>query len=415
MSNNGLEASTSPRGTRGPGVRRINHVPIWIASGVALVFIACVCIVGALRGSQQAAPAPVDHGGSAVQMASAMVGARDGGIVPKASPSSSPGASPAVVTAAVQPPPPAASATPTPDEVQKQRQAAYRAALLAKPGVEDQAFEKLSQQKQQFDAQQVAALQKADPNNSAELLAEYRRQLDEAHNAQGPNNGPNELANFQGAGSGDRWTNAHRVTAPISPYILQTGSVIPALTITAMDSDLPGAIVAQVSQDVYDSPTGQYLLIPQGTKIFGEYVSGSGNGVGYGQSRIFVAWQRLIFPNGWTLDIGAMPGADGQGMAGLHDQVDSHWIRTFGSAILMSGIVAGVALSQPQNNGFGNQQSSSGVLSEALGQTLGTSLSQLFQKNLNVSPTLKIRPGFRTSVMAVKDLVFDRSYQMPNY
>jgi type IV secretion system protein VirB10 len=195
--------------------------------------------------------------------------------------------------------------------------------------------------------------------------------------------------------------------------VVQTGSIIPALSITAMDSDLPGAITAQVSQNVYDSPTGQYLLIPQGARLYGEYASGKG--VGYGQSRLFVAWQRIIFPDGTTLDIGAMPGADGQGMAGLRDLADSHWLRTFGSALLMSAIIAGTSLSQPHYSGYGTSQNAGSVLSEALGQSLGTAMSQLLEKNLNVAPTLKIRAGFRFNVMAVKDLVFTQPYRVPAY
>ena len=128
-----------------------------------------------------------------------------------------------------------------------------------------------------------------------------------------------------------------------------------------------------------------------------------------------VAWQRIIFPNGTTLDIGAMPGADGQGMAGLRDLADSHWLRTFGSALLMSAIVAGTTLSQPQYSGYGTSQNAGSVLSEALGQNLGTAMSQLLEKNLNVAPTLKIRAGFRFNVMAVKDLVFTKPYPLPDY
>jgi type IV secretion system protein TrbI len=97
-----------------------------------------------------------------------------------------------------------------------------------------------------------------------------------------------------------------------------------------MDAELPGTILAQVSQDVYDTATGNYLLIPQGSRLIGEY----SNAVQYGQSRIFVAWQRIIYPDGAALDIGAMPGADESGEAGFSDKVDNHFLRIFGSAIL---------------------------------------------------------------------------------
>jgi type IV secretory pathway VirB10-like protein len=221
---------------------------------------------------------------------------------------------------------------------------------------------------------------------------------------------PNRLANFNGPRN--RWDLNTRVEPPAGRYVLQTGSVIPAVLITAMDSDLPGAVQAQVSQDVYDSPSGQFLLIPKGAKLFGEYVSGSG--ISYGQNRLFVAWQRIIFPNGYTLDIGAMPGADQQGESGFHDSVDSHWVRTFGSALLMSAITAGVTISQPQY-GNTNGVSASQSLSESLGQNLGNASSMLLQKNLNVPPTLKIRAGYQFNVTAVKDLVFDSPYFVPDY
>ena len=97
-----------------------------------------------------------------------------------------------------------------------------------------------------------------------------------------------------------------------------------------MESELPGTITAQVSQDVYDSGTGNYLLIPQGSRLVGEYA----NAIQYGQSRIFVAWQRIIYPDNSALDIGAMPGADAQGESGFHDEVDNHFIRLFGSALV---------------------------------------------------------------------------------
>ena len=206
----------------------------------------------------------------------------------------------------------------------------------------------------------------------------------------------------------------NRPEPPVSPYVLQTGSVIPALLISGMESELPGTIVAQVSQDVFDSPTGEHLLIPQGAKLIGEY----SNMIQYGQARIFVAWQRIVFPNGWTFDISAGPGVDGQGEAGLRDQVNTHLLSTIGSALLMSLVSAGAQLSQG-NQGYGGNgyqtPNAGNVLSAALGQQLGSATSALLEKNLSVPPTLKIRQGFRLNVLAVKDLVFDRPYVVPNY
>src|SRR4029077_2312975 len=119
-------------------------------------------------------------------------------------------------------------------------------------------------------------------------------------------------------------------------------------------------------------PLGRYLLIPQGSRLVGEYA----NSIQYGQSRIFVAWERIIYPNGDALDIGAMPGADGQGEAGFHDQVNNHYLRIFGSALLMSAITGGIGLSQPNNNdNTSSSLNAENVLSAALGQQLGAATS----------------------------------------
>jgi len=199
---------------------------------------------------------------------------------------------------------------------------------------------------------------------------------------------------------------------PATPYILRTGAVIPALLLSAMDAELPGTIIAQVSQDVFDTPTGNYLLIPQGSRLVGEY----SNAIQYGQSRIFVAWQRIIYPDGSALDIGAMPGADQQGEAGFNDQVDNHFLRIFGSAILMSAVTAATNWATNHNQaGFNsNGYSASSALSEAVGQQLGMATAHLLEKNLSIAPTLTIRPGYRFNILAVKDLTFNGPYVVGN-
>ena len=131
----------------------------------------------------------------------------------------------------------------------------------------------------------------------------------------------------------------------ISPFELKRGSVIPATLVTGINSDLPGRITAQVSQNVYDSATGHQLLIPQGAKLFGRYDSD----VSFGQSRVLVVWTDIIFPNGSTLQIGGMAGTDSAGYGGFKDKVDNHYLRTFGSAILVALIGTGTDLLQPQD------------------------------------------------------------------
>lgn len=216
---------------------------------------------------------------------------------------------------------------------------------------------------------------------------------------------------FSGNGQADRWKLDSQVEAPHSPYELRTGFVLPATLISGINSDLSGQIMAQVSQNVYDTATGKFLLVPLGSRLVGTY----GSDVAYGQSRVLIAWQRIIFPDGKAMDIGAMPGADQAGYAGFSDQVNNHLIRLFGSAFLMSGVTAGVALSQPQATNSNGRPTASSAMSEALGQQLGQVTAQLIAKNLNIAPTLEIRPGFRFNVMVTKDMVFSKPYRSFDY
>ena len=221
--------------------------------------------------------------------------------------------------------------------------------------------------------------------------------------------GRNDIRRFES----NSWELDSQVEAPASPYMIRAGFVLPAIMISGINSDLPGQVMAQVSQNVYDTATGNHLLIPQGTRLIGAYSSD----VGYGQERVLMAWQRLVFPDGKTLDIRAMPGADSAGYAGFTDQINNHWFRTISSAILMSGVIAAVDLSQDNTNSSdsSDRQRAGDALSEALGQTLGQVLGQIISKNLNVAPTLEIRPGYRFNVIAVKDMTLPGPYQSFNY
>jgi type IV secretory pathway VirB10-like protein len=215
-------------------------------------------------------------------------------------------------------------------------------------------------------------------------------------------------ANY-GADNPDRWYSPNRVENPVR-YQLRAGFVISAVLLSGVNSEVPGTIIAQVAQDVYDNATGSDLLIPQGARLIGSY---SAN-VQYGQSRLFVVWQRIVFPDGRALDIGAEPGTDSAGYAGFKDRVDSHWVRIFGSAVLMSAISAGISYSQDRYQGSGNYYQPprfSDELSQAVGQQFGQAAAKLLEKNLDIAPTLKIRPGYRFSVLLIKDFVFPGAYQ----
>ncbi len=186
-----------------------------------------------------------------------------------------------------------------------------------------------------------------------------------------------------------------------SNHELFAGSVIPAVLQTGIDSDLPGTITGMVRQTVYDSLNPNVVLIPQGTKIIGAYSSD----VAYGQSRVLVAWNRLIFPNGAMIDLKGMSGTDGIGQAGLHDQTDNHYARIFGSAILMSLLGVGAQLSQPQNSGALNTPSASQQAAAATAQQLNNVGTNLLNRNLNIQPTLVIRPGYTFNVLVNRTMI----------
>jgi type IV secretory pathway VirB10-like protein len=210
---------------------------------------------------------------------------------------------------------------------------------------------------------------------------------------------------------GDRWATTSRPEAPISPFELRAGFVIPGVMITGISSELPGQIEAQVAQNVYDTATGGYLLIPQGSRLVGTYQSNAA----YGQARVLIAWQRVVFPDGKALDIGAMPGADSAGYAGFNDQVNNHYTRIFGSAVMLSLIGAGAEVGAPQTSTIGQTTTVSQALSQQLAQQLGSTATQMIQKNLSIAPTLKIRPGYRFNVVVTKDLVFQSPYKAFDY
>jgi type IV secretion system protein VirB10 len=210
---------------------------------------------------------------------------------------------------------------------------------------------------------------------------------------------------------GDRWASSSRPEAPVSPFELRAGFVISGVMITGVSSVLPGQIEAQVAQNVYDTATGRYLLIPQGSRLVGAYQSNAA----YGQAQVLIAWQRVVFPDSKALDIGAMPGADSAGYAGLHDQVNNHYTRIFGSAVMLSLIGAGAEVGSPQTSTLGQTATVNQALSQQLAQQLGSTATQMVQKNLSIAPTLKIRPGYRFNVVVTKDLVFRTPYQAFDY
>jgi len=192
----------------------------------------------------------------------------------------------------------------------------------------------------------------------------------------------------------------------VSPFELKAGTVIPAVTITGINSDLPGNIIAQVSQDVYDTTTGKILLIPQGSKLIGEYSSR----IVWGQERALQVWTQLNFPDGSSFDLGGMDGVSQDGMAGFEDKVNKHYARIFGSAIMLSLFSAGIEYSQGDSNrGWGERPSVGSTVSASIGQQLAQVGAELMRKEMNVQPTITIRPGHLFHVFVKKDLILEPS------
>ena len=216
-------------------------------------------------------------------------------------------------------------------------------------------------------------------------------------------NGQDRKLAFVNASVDRRITSPDRIEAPASSYVVQAGNIIPASLITGIRSDLPGQITAQVTESIFDSPTGRFLLIPQGTRLIGVYDSQ----VAFGQSRVLLVWNRLIMPNGRSIVLERQPGADTAGYSGLEDDVDNHWGALFKAALLSTLLGVGSELGAGSDSGTGNN----GGLIQALRLGTSDSLNQtgqkIVQRNLNVQPTLTIRPGFPVRVIVNRDLVLE--------
>ena len=186
---------------------------------------------------------------------------------------------------------------------------------------------------------------------------------------------------------------------PRSPYEIKAGTVLPVVLITAINSDLPGPVVGQVREHVYDTVTGDHLLVPQGSRLIAQYDSM----VSWGQERVLLCWNRLILPDGDSLDLQCMPAADLKGAAGLADAVDEHWWRILKGAAVATLLSAGTAFAAGDTTSY----------NPTVGQTMARSASgevgqvgaQLTRNNLSIQPTITVRPGFSVNVIVTKDMV----------
>ena len=242
-------------------------------------------------------------------------------------------------------------------------------------------------------------------NSSEDRIADRLAALSQSRDGEGDDQNKQAqkekfLKDIQQLGDSDYHKEGRK--KPISPYEVKAGTIIPSVMIGGINSDLPGQILAQVRENVYDTRSGQHVLIPQGSRLVGAYDSH----VAYGQERVLIAWSRIIYPDGSSLNLKGMPGADAAGYSGLSDEVDNHYFRIFGSSILMSAISAGVQMSQGGSvPGAFQQQSTAQLATSAMGQQLGQTGSHLIQKNINIQPTLTIRNGEPFNVIVTADLV----------
>ncbi|RCS23788.1 conjugal transfer protein TraI [Phyllobacterium salinisoli] len=202
---------------------------------------------------------------------------------------------------------------------------------------------------------------------------------------------------FLNAAADRRTVAADRVAAPASPNVLQAGAVISAALITGIRSDLPGQITAQVTENIYDSPTGRILLVPQGTRVIGQY----DNNVQFGQSRVLLVWNRLIFPNGRSIVLERQPGADAEGYAGLQNGVDYHWWDLAKAAGLSTLLSVGAELAVDNDDRLFQAIRNGGQ------DTINDAGQQIVRRQLNIAPTLTIRPGFPVRVIVTRDLVLE--------
>jgi type IV secretion system protein TrbI len=237
----------------------------------------------------------------------------------------------------------------------------------------------------------------AQPQSSKETSSNASLSSDETFTQ----NGQDHKLLFVNAPVDRRTTAPDRISRLASPFVIQAGTIIPAALITGIRSDLPGQITAQVTENLFDTPTGRFRLVPQGARLMGIYDSQ----IAFGQSRVLLVWTRLIMPNGRSVVLERQPGTDAAGYSGLQDEVDNHWKELLGAAALSTLLSVGSEL------GSGADTGSNTAVLQALRMGAANSLNQTGQqvvrRNLSIQPTLTIRPGFPVRVIVNRDIVLE--------
>ena len=199
----------------------------------------------------------------------------------------------------------------------------------------------------------------------------------------------------------------HTVNSPRSVFELKSGTLLPCVLISGLNSDLPGNMIAQVSENVWDTATGRYLLIPRGSRLIGTY----DNQISYGQSRVLVMWSRLILPDGSSLVLDNLKGADQSGYSGFKGQVNRHWGSIISSALFVSLLGAGVELAAPTDNGNRDTNDPRSILAENAASAVAEAIAQIIQREANRQPTIKIKPGYRFMIFVQHDIIFPRAWR----
>jgi type IV secretory pathway VirB10-like protein len=295
-------------------------------------------------------------------------------------------------------------------EEDAERAERIRQARIAQQAKESSLFFRLSEKqgRKQTSAAAATAAQstafrpaQADTNpSSTELLAKANLGLTDRSSEIIPSSQARKLA-FVGTKADKETTNPHDLAAAPSAYAVMAGSIIPASLITGLNSDLPGATIAQVTENVYDTVTGDHLLIPQGTRLVGKYDSV----IAHGQKRALVVWSRLILPNGNSIVIENLPATDVAGYAGLEDEVDLHTWQ------LLKGIGLATLLGVGTQLSLGNDEGDLvKALRESIQRTTNRAGQRVIERELDVQPTITVRPGWPLRVIVSKDLVL-KPYQ----
>lgn len=405
---------------RGKGVRRLNKRPLLVVGG--LVGLTVLGLWYTLYQRQQAqiasASAPVEAPPVSAPPSAPVGPSGDSNLIegPPAAPSEIVlGEPPVAGTTPTMQATPATPAVPSEayqnrmdliQRVEDRRLAQLEAALAADGSVAAFASGSGSQAGQAGQAGIVPASAAASP---AEDMQRYLAGLQPGIGGTGGFGGGDDMAaaNRQeqkqaflaGSPEADTYLAAQRTSAIAISQELKAGTIIPGVLISGLNSDLPGQIIGQVRENVYDSATGTQLLIPAGSRLVGTYDSA----VTLGQNRALVGWSRIIFPDASSISLDMMPGADLSGYAGFNDKVNNHYWRIFGNGLLLSVFSAGIQLSQPQSSG--NTYDSQQIIAAELGRQMGQLGMEMTRRNMQIQPTLEIRPGYQFNVMVTKDII----------